>query len=85
MSSGSGVVRVALFVCDYWTKKLLEHNGDYLHMYRRWLNASLPKHSGYRLIMDAYDAQKMEQPQEELIDEYDAILISGSCTLGYVC
>jgi hypothetical protein len=71
-------IRCALFVCGYWTGALLEHNGDYLNTYRKWLNASLPRHSGYRLIMDAYDAQSGEQPQEALIDCYDVILISGS-------
>jgi hypothetical protein len=75
---GSGVVRAALFVNGYWTKKLKELNGDYLNMYRRWLNASLPRHSGYRLIMDAYDSQNGEYPEEGLIDEYDVILLSGS-------
>jgi hypothetical protein len=72
------VVRVALIVCDYWTKKLFEYNGDYLNMYRRWLNASLPKHSGHKLVMDAYDAQRKELPEEGLIDNYDAVLISGA-------
>lgn len=75
----SRTVRAALFVCDYWTKNLLEYNGNYLNMYRRWLNASLPKHSGYRLIMDAYDAQNQEKPEEGLIDNYEVILVSGSC------
>jgi hypothetical protein len=78
MSFASRTVRCALFVCGYWTKKLLEYNGDYLHMYRRWLNASLPRDSGYRLIMDSYDAQSGEQPEEGLIDNYDIVLISGS-------
>jgi hypothetical protein len=82
--SGSSfrTVRVALFVCDYWTGELLKHNGDYLNMYRRWLNASLPRNSGYRLVMDAYEAQKKEQPAEGLVDDYDAILISGAGKLG---
>ncbi|EKM77592.1 hypothetical protein AGABI1DRAFT_115151 [Agaricus bisporus var. burnettii JB137-S8] len=76
--ASSGVVRVALLVCGYWTKKLLEYNGTYLDMYRRWLNASLPPNSGYRLIMDGYDVMKEEYPEEGLIDDYDVVMVTGS-------
>jgi hypothetical protein len=75
---GSTVVRAGLFVCGNWTKKLKDLNGDYLNLYKRWLNASLPKNSGYRLVMDGYDARKEEYPEEGLIDEYDVIIVSGS-------
>jgi hypothetical protein len=76
------VVRAALFVCGHWTEKLKELNGNYLNLYKRWLNASLPRNSGYRLAMDAYNSQKDEYPEEGLIDEYDVIILSGSRKLG---
>jgi GMP synthase-like glutamine amidotransferase len=47
-------------------------------MYRRWLNASLPKNSGYSLVMDGYDSQDGEYPQPEYIDNYDAMMLTGS-------
>jgi hypothetical protein len=81
-ASSARTVRCAIFVNDYWTKSLLSHNGDYLNMYRRWLNASLPKNSGYSLVMDAYDSQDGEYPQKEYIDTYDIILLTGSCKLN---
>ncbi|KAF7760289.1 hypothetical protein Agabi119p4_10965 [Agaricus bisporus var. burnettii] len=75
---GLGVVRVALLICGYWTKNLLKYNGTYLDMYRRWLNASLPPNSGYKLIMDGYDVIKEEYPEYGAIDMYDVVMITGS-------
>jgi hypothetical protein len=81
---GSRVVRVALLVCGHWTKKLKELNGTYIDMYRRWLIASLPPDSGYRLVMDGYDARKEEYPEEGLIDLYDVIMVTGSRKSDYL-
>lgn len=80
----SVVVRVALLIGGHWTKKLKELNDDYLEMYRRWLLASLPPDSGFKLLMDGYDAREDEYPEEELISQYDVIMVSGSRKLVYL-
>lgn len=78
MTAGTKTVRVALLICGYWTHNLLEYNGDYLRTYARWLNASLPPNSGYKLVMEAYDVIKDDYPEDDIIDDYDVVMITGS-------
>ncbi|EKM76553.1 hypothetical protein AGABI1DRAFT_122500 [Agaricus bisporus var. burnettii JB137-S8] len=78
MTAGTKAVRVALLICGYWTHNLLEYNGDYLRTYARWLNASLPPNSGYKLVMEAYDVIKDDYPEDDIIDDYDVVMITGS-------
>lgn len=72
------IVRICLMVCGHFTKKLKDENGDYREMYYKWLIASLPKHSNVKLELDAFEAKDEEYPKRNKIDEYDAVLVSGS-------
>ncbi|KAF5346540.1 hypothetical protein D9756_010095 [Leucocoprinus leucothites] len=73
-------VRIALLCCGEFTGKLLKDNGDYLAFHTRWLRKSLPKNSKVKPKVDAYKVYTEDHPlpTDEEIDDYDAILVSGS-------
>ena len=72
------IIRICLIVCGHFTKKLKDDNGDYVEMYSKWLQASLPKHTNVKFQLDGYEAQDQQYPKRNKLDEYDAVLVSGS-------
>ncbi|KXN86836.1 Putative glutamine amidotransferase-like protein C13C5.04 [Leucoagaricus sp. SymC.cos] len=70
--------RICLLVNGYFTKNLLNQNGDYVAMYSAWLQASLPKHSNIRFEVIGFETQKLQYPKRKEIDGFDAVLVSGS-------
>ncbi|KXN85640.1 Putative glutamine amidotransferase-like protein C13C5.04 [Leucoagaricus sp. SymC.cos] len=72
------IVRIALLVCGHFTRGLLAENGDYLSVYKRWLEASLPICVDDRLEVHGYEVQDIKYPPERDIPCYDAIMLTGS-------
>lgn len=81
------IVNIALLCCGEFTGKLLKENGDYLAFHTRWLRRSLPRGSKTRPKVEAYKVYQEDHPlpEDDEIDDYDAILVSGSrmYSLGY--
>ncbi|KXN88516.1 Putative glutamine amidotransferase-like protein C13C5.04 [Leucoagaricus sp. SymC.cos] len=71
-------IRVALLVCGELAQNVVAKHGDLLSVYRRWLNKSLPRYSGARLVMHGYDVTQMKYPKEPQLPQYDVVMLTGS-------
>ncbi|WRT70804.1 uncharacterized protein IL334_007803 [Kwoniella shivajii] len=83
-------MRIALLINDTPVPAVIQEDGTYLDIYRRWLLQSLSTYpdvavaKNTELIMDGYDVvDKGEYPAEEKLlagshDGYDAIVLTGS-------
>lgn len=69
--------RLALLICGSLTPNLQEEYGDYTAVFSNFFRSALPKKIDFTL--DSYDVvQKMEYPQEDKLDSYDGIVLTGS-------
>ncbi|KAG2368905.1 class I glutamine amidotransferase-like protein [Suillus spraguei] len=71
--------RIALLICDVPADLIREQHGDYLRIFRTFLEESLkPINEAYSqttFILEPFDVRAQVYPKE---DEYDALLITGS-------
>ena len=82
------MLRFALLLCDTPIPAVRSRYGTYLDIFRTMLQRSLERtRSGSNLEweLDGYDVIGQEYPSDDLLAQYDAILISGSGMMpGYL-
>ena len=70
--------RIALFICDQPSPEVAALYGDYAVIFNEMLHKSLPDPS-VKYTVDSFLVQeKMEYPTHA--EDYDAVLLTGSCT-----
>ncbi|TRM60999.1 class I glutamine amidotransferase-like protein [Schizophyllum amplum] len=75
--------RLALLKCDTPIPSVQRENGDYLRIFRELLRNALPR-PDIDFQLDGFDVvHKMEYPPADTLDEYSAILITGSAASAY--
>ncbi|KAF5366183.1 hypothetical protein D9758_005672 [Tetrapyrgos nigripes] len=72
---------IALLICDTPLPSVIVEHGDYHKIFSVLLKKSLPDHD---FILDSYDVvHKMEYPDDEKLDEYDCVMLTGSAASAY--
>ena len=69
--------RIALFLCDKPPPQVIELDGDYKPIFRELLRKALPDPSAPYVVED-FDVRNLQYPEH--IEEYDAIIMTGSGT-----
>ncbi|TFK37013.1 class I glutamine amidotransferase-like protein [Crucibulum laeve] len=89
-SNPSKPISLALLVCGALQGKVYAENGDYLAVFSRFLDASLPdassspSSSSIKFTLDPYDVvESMTYPTDAQLDTYDGLLITGSAASAY--
>lgn len=80
MSSASRPYKIAVLLCDTPLPAILAANGNYGAVFEKLFRNSLPSSSipDAEFTVDAYDIRN-EQVYPEDVDQYDAVLLTGSC------
>ncbi|GJJ13024.1 hypothetical protein Clacol_007273 [Clathrus columnatus] len=74
-------VRLALLICDTPNPGVLADHGDYLEIFTRFFQDSIPDKE-IEFVIDGYDVvHKQEYPPAD--SEYDAVVITGSAAAAY--
>jgi len=69
---------IALLVCDTPMPNVIAEHGDYQKIFSALLKDSLPG-PDHDFTLDSYDVvHKMEYPDEDKLDNYDCIMLTGS-------
>ncbi|KIJ56370.1 hypothetical protein M422DRAFT_23651 [Sphaerobolus stellatus SS14] len=75
------VLRLAVLLCDTPNPAVFSEHGDYLAIFKRFFQASLPDPT-VKYTVDGYDVvNKQEYPS--LDDNYDGVLLTGSAASAY--
>ena len=75
-------VRIALFLCDKPSPAIQATEGDYTAVFDTLLRKSLPSDAGIDYALEPYDVRE-EQRYPENIDDYQAIILTGSAASAY--
>ncbi|KAK7438067.1 hypothetical protein VKT23_018234 [Stygiomarasmius scandens] len=74
---------IALLVCDTPMPNVIAEHGDYQKIFSVLLKDSLPGPE-HDFTLDSYDVvHKMEYPDEDKLDNYDCIMLTGSAASAY--
>ncbi|KAL1944062.1 hypothetical protein VTO73DRAFT_3880 [Trametes versicolor] len=84
MSSASRPYKIAVLLCDTPLPAILAANGNYGAVFEKLFRNSLPSSSipDAEFTVDAYDIRN-EQVYPEDVDQYDAVLLTGSSASAY--
>lgn len=75
-------IRIALFLCDKPIPAVQATDGDYTAVFDTLLRKSLPSDAGINYVLEPYDIRE-EQRYPENIDDYRAIIMTGSAASAY--
>ncbi|KAI0635143.1 class I glutamine amidotransferase-like protein [Trametes polyzona] len=84
MSSAPKPYKIAVFLCDTPLPAVLAANGDYGAIFESLFRRSLEAigDPGAEFVVDSYDVRN-EQVYPKDIDQYDAVLLTGSAASAY--